>query len=130
MTTYNRLAAIKEIGAAMHRIMDANLDPAIKRRCLHRNLDNLIETLPVIKFAEILARCQVALREGDYLELVAGLSMIDSMIPRTYGMLPAGAAFKVPGNPDTYIKRKGGVDFNGQLVPHPLSTTTIIEVSA
>lgn len=130
MKNFNRIAAIKEIGCALHRIHDASLDPAIKRRCLHRNIDNLIETIPIIKFAGILSCCKQAAIDGNYLELVAGLSLLDSMIPRTYGMLPAGSAFKVPGNPDTYIKRKGGVDFNGQLLPHPLSSTTIIEVSA
>ena len=108
MTYLNPLATLKELGAAEWRINDANLDSHIRAACIRRNLDNLIDTTPR-KFHGIILGCSKALEAGDYLELVAGLALIRSMIPTTYGLIPAGAAFRVP-NGGTYIKRKNGIE--------------------
>jgi hypothetical protein len=128
MTTYNKLAAIKELGAIEHRINDANLDRRIKATCISRNLDNLLDTLPP-KFHGIILRCDRALRLNDYLELVAGLVLIRSLIPITYGMLPAGASFKIPSYCGTFIKRKGWVEIDGSRHLHPPANTRVIEVA-
>lgn len=107
-TPLNPLATIKELGAIEWRINDANLDSHIRAACIRRSLDNLIDTTPR-KFHGIILRCLKALEAGDYLELVAGLALIRSMIPTTYGMTPAGTAFSVT-NGGNYIKRKNGIE--------------------
>ena len=108
MTYLNPLATLKEISCIEWRIHDAGLDPRIKAACIRRNLDNLIDTTPR-KFHGIILGCSKALEAGDYLELVAGLALIRSMIPTTYGLIPAGAAFHVTDG-GTYIKRKNGIE--------------------
>lgn len=107
-TPLNPLATIKELGAIEWRINDANLDSHIRAACIRRNLDNLIDTTPR-KFHGIILGCSKALEAGDYLELVAGLALIRSMVPTTYGMTPAGTAFSVT-NGGNYIKRKNGIE--------------------
>ena len=110
MTTMNPLATLKEIGAIEWRINDAALDPRIKVACIRRSLDNLIDTTaPARKFHGIIAKCRAALDNGDTLDLLAGLALLRSMVPVTYGMIPAGTAFRVP-NGGHYIKRKGGIE--------------------
>ena len=128
---YNPTAAIKEIGAIEHRLTDDVTDPYVTLHCIRRNLDNLIDTLPR-KFWGILHRCRTALDAGDKLELVAGLALIRSMIPVTYGMLPAGATLRSShmAHPGPYTKRKSGVELHGCIYPHPRADLPVIEVSA
>ena len=113
MTTpaYNILAVRKTIAAVHHRLAEANLDTAIRRRIILRQLADLRDTLlPVKKFAGILTRCEQAADHGDTLELVAGLDLIASLLPHlTYGQIVAGTAFRAPSG-GIYIKRKAGIE--------------------
>ena len=110
MTTMNPLATLKEIGAIEWRIHDAALDPRIKAACIRRSLDNLIDTTaPARKFHGIIAKCRAALDAGDTLDLLAGISLLRSIIPTTYGMIPAGTAFRAQAG-GIYIKRKGDIE--------------------
>ena len=110
MNHHNPLATLKEIGCIEWRINDANLDPRIKAACITRSLDNLIDTTaPARKYHGIIATCRRALERGDALEMLAGLALLRSMVPTTYGMIPAGTAFRVP-NGGNYIKRKSGIE--------------------
>lgn len=120
--TYNLIpvAAIKELGAIEHRINDATLSPNIKATCIRRSLDNLIDTT-TRKFHGIILRCRAALDAGDTLELIAGLALIRSMIPITYGIIPAGTIYTLPGEDTLWRKNKSGrVSLqSGVLYPHP-----------
>ena len=108
--TYNLLAARKTIGAIHHRIAEQGLDTAIRRRIILRQLEDLADTLPVKKFGKLVGRCIQAHNERDNLELVAGLSLIESMLPKpTWGATPAGTVVRIP-NGGTYIKRKNGAE--------------------
>ena len=128
MTYLNPLATLKELGAAEWRINDANLDSHIRAACIRRNLDNLIDTTPR-KFHGIILGCSKALEAGDYLELVAGLALIRSMIPITWGMVPAGTLVTVGGV--LYRKNKiGRVEpHSGTILPHFPANTVIREVN-
>lgn len=118
MTTMNPLATLKELGAAEWRINDANLDSHIRAACIRRSLDNLIDTTPR-KFHGIILGCSKALEAGDYLELVAGLALIRSMIPTTYGMLVAGTVFSVEGRALYRKIKEGRVELlTGTILPH------------
>ena len=108
--TMNPIATIKEIGAIEHRIHDATLHPNIKAACIRRSLDNLIDTTaPGRKFHGIIGKCRVALDNGDTLDMLAGLALLRSMIPVTWGMVTAGTAVRIP-NAGVYIKRKQGAE--------------------
>lgn len=114
------VAAIKDLGAIEHRINDATLSPNIKATCIRRSLDNLIDTT-TRKFHGIILRCRAALDAGDTLELIAGLALIRSMIPITYGIIPAGTIYTLPGEDTLWRKNKSGrVSLqSGVLYPHP-----------
>ena len=110
MNNMNPLATLKEIGAIEWRIRDAAIAPRIKSACIKRSLDNLIDTTtPARKFHGIIFACRKALDDGDTLNLLAGLSLLRSMIPTTYGMLTAGTVFRAPQG-GVYVKRKGGIE--------------------
>lgn len=121
MTNLNPLATLKEIGAIEYRLHDAELSPRIKAACIQRSLDNLIDTTPPRKFGAIIHRCRDALHAGDTLELVAGLALLRSMVPLTYGMIPAGTIYVLPGEDNLWKKSKSGkVSLqSGVLYPHP-----------
>lgn len=114
------VATLKELGAIEHRINDATLNPNIKATCIRRSLDNLIDTT-TRKFHGIILRCRAALDAGDTLELIAGLALIRSMIPITYGIIPAGTIYTLPGEDTLWRKNKSGrVSLqSGVLYPHP-----------
>ena len=118
---YNILAARKTVAAIHHRLAEANLDTAIRRRIIQRQLEDLRDTLlPVKKFAGILSRCEQAADHGDTLELVAGLDLVASLLPRlTYGCVLQGQAFEV-ANRGLYRKNKAGrVELlTGTILPH------------
>jgi hypothetical protein len=117
--TYNLLAVRKTIGAIHHRIAEAGLDPAIRHRIIARQIEDLMDTLPA-KFSGIIGRIINAHREDDQLELVAGLALIESMLPPfTYGCALQGQSFEVPGR-GLYRKNKAGrVELlTGTILPH------------
>lgn len=122
MSTFNRLAARKEIGAIRHRLAETGLDPVIRRQIIVRHLANLLDTLPA-KFHGIVTRCQVALY-NDPLELAAGLDLIASLVPATYGSIPAGTVFKL-SNGHYFIKRKEGCEYRGIVEAHLYPSTRI-----
>lgn len=108
--TYNLLAVRKTIGAIHHRLAEQGLDTAIRRRIILRQLEDLADTLPVRKFGKLVGRCIQAHNERDDLELVAGLSLIESILPpHTWGAIPAGTVVRIP-NGGVYIKRKQGAE--------------------
>lgn len=128
--TYNRLAAIKEIGAIEHRLTDDVTDPYVTLHCVRRNLDNLIDTLPR-KFHGIIAKCRSALDNGDTLDLLAGLALLRSMIPVTYGIIPAGTTYHLPGEDTLWRKSKSGKVSvqSGVMYPHPEANTVVKPVN-
>lgn len=116
---YNLLAVRKEIGAIHHRLAEAGLNPTIRTRIIYRHIANLHETLPH-KFWGICTRCEGANDAGDTLELVAGLALIESMLPPlTYGCCLQGQVFEAPGR-GLYRKNKAGrVELlTGTILPH------------
>ena len=132
MTALNPLATLKEIGCIEHRIHDANLDPRIKFACIRRSLDNLIDTTaPARKYHGIIGRCRAALESGDTLDLLAGLALLRSMIPVTYGIIPAGTTYALPGEDVLWRKSKSGkVSMqSGVLYPHPDASTVVKPVN-
>lgn len=124
MNSFNRLAVRKEIGAIRHRLFEQKIDPVIRRQIIGRHLANLVDTLPA-KFHGIVTRCQVALC-NDPLELAAGLDLIASLVPATYGSIPAGTVFKLNGR--YFIKRKEGAEYRGIVEAHfhPSTRITIV----
>lgn len=113
--TYNLLAVRKTIGAIHHRLNEQGLDPAIRNRIIARQLSDLLDTLPA-KFHGIIVRCF----QADELELVAGLALIESMLPPlTYGCVLQGQVFEVI-NRGIYRKNKAGrVEMlTGTILPH------------
>lgn len=118
--TYNILMARKTIGAIHHRIVEVNLDTAIRRRIIQRQLEDLADTLPVKKFGKLVGRCIQAHNTRDDLELVAGLDLIASLLPHlTYGCVLQGQVFEVV-NRGLYRKNKAGrVELlTGTILPH------------
>lgn len=106
--TYNLLAVRKTIGAIHHRLAEQGLDNAIRRRIIQRQLDDLLDTLPR-KFEGIIRRCIGANGADDRLELVAGLALIESMLPHlTYGCALQGQTFSLPGEDTLWRKSKSG----------------------
>ena len=117
--TYNLLAVRKTIGAIHHRIHEEGLDPTIRRRIIQRQLEDLADTLPH-KFHTVIYGCERGLVSDDTLELVAGLALIQSMLPpMTYGQSVAGTAFRAPSG-GIYRKNKAGrVELlTGTILPH------------
>lgn len=111
MTTpaYNLLAVRKTIGAIHHRLAEQGLDTAVRRRIILRQLEDLADTLPVRKFGKLVGRCIQAHNERDDLELVAGLSLIESLLPpTTYGTVLQGQIFTLPGQDALWKKSKLG----------------------
>ena len=104
---FNKLAVIKEIGAIEHRLSDTSLSPALRRDCIARHVQNLICDLQpqINKFGAILER--LAARHTTEEEIVAGCALIRSLVPLTWGCLPAGNYCQVPGK-GIYRKTKGG----------------------
>ena len=130
--TYNRLAAIKELGAIEHRINDTTLNPNIKTACIRRSLDNLIDTTsPARKFHGIIGKCRTALDKGDWLELISGIALVRSMIPLSYGMLPAGSIYHLPGEDALWKKSKlGKVSVTSDVIyAHPEASTLVKAVN-
>lgn len=123
MTTFNRLAARKEIGAIRHRLIEENLLPELRRQIIARHLLNLLDTLP-IQYQSIVTRCTVA-NYADHDALIAGLDELDELIPATYGSIPAGTVFQVNGH--FFIKRKGGAEYRGIIESH-FDADTIITI--
>jgi hypothetical protein len=119
MEHLNKLATLKEIGAIEYRIADQALDQNIRLHVIRRSLDNLIDTTPR-KFWGILAQCRRALEAGDMLELVAGCALVRSMVPVTWGMLPAGYETTIGR------KTKAGRVVDGVTYEHPLAATRVV----
>lgn len=118
--TYNLLAVRKTIGAIHHRMQEQGLDSAIKRRIITRQLADLTDTLPLRKFGKVLTGTINAHRHHDDLELVAGLALLESMLPPlTYGCTLQGQVFEVVGR-GIYRKNKAGrVEImTGTILPH------------
>lgn len=124
MTSFNRIAVRKDIGAIRYRLADNHLDTTIKHQIIARHLDNLADTLPA-KFQGIITRCKVA-NYNDRLELTAGLDLIAALVPATYGSIPAGTVFQINGR--YFIKRKEGAEYRGIVEPHflPQVRVTIV----
>lgn len=130
---YNKLACLKEIGAIEHRVSDASLPPSVRRACIRRNVENLIAELTTTpanaaKFGGILERLHG--QHTDELEIIAGCSLLRSLIPLTYGCIPAGTAFYRHGR--VIIKRKGGVQFldSAFIHTHLAADTPVIVINA
>jgi hypothetical protein len=113
MTTYNRLAARKIIGAIAHLTTGRHqpIPNDVLRRIIDANIRELFAILPR-KFGGIIAKLdELNMREeSGTIEFAAGIDLILSMIPITYGMLPAGTRFKVADSPSTFTKRKDGIE--------------------
>lgn len=116
---YNLLAVRKTIGAIHHRINERGLDINIRRRIIARQIEDLLDTLPR-KFWGILHATKHAVERDDQLELVAGLALIQSMLPKmTYGCTLQGQVFEAEGR-GLYRKNKAGrVELlTGTILPH------------
>lgn len=105
---YNKLACLKEIGAIEHRVSDASLPPSVRRACIRRNVENLIAELTTTapnaaKFGGILERLHG--QHTDELEIIAGCTLLRSLIPLTLGCCTAGSIVKLP-NGSIAVKRK------------------------
>ena len=103
----NKLAVLKEIGAIEYRVSDTQISPALRRDCIARHVQNLICDLQpqINKFGAILER--LAARHTTEDELVAGCALLRSLVPLTYGSIPAGTVFSAEGK-GLYTKRKEG----------------------
>ena len=126
--TYNLLAAKKTIGGIHHRLTEQGLDPAIRRCIILRQLQDLADTLPRRKFGGLVGRCIQAHNEGDTLEMVAGLALIESLLPHlTYGCALQGQIFSLPGEDTLWRKSKlGRVSIqSGVIYAHFDSSTPI-----
>lgn len=115
MTNFSRLGARKEIGAIRHRLVEAGLSPALRRIIIERHLANLLDTLPNA-YRNIITDCHVALNNESNKDMIRCLDRLDTLIPATYGSIPAGTMFQVID--ETFIKRKEGVEHNGTISPH------------
>ena len=117
---FNVMMARKTIGAIHHRIAEQGLDTAIRRRIVLLQLEDLADTLPVKKFGKLVGRCIQAHNERDTLELIAGLSLIESILPQlTYGCVLQGQVFEVADR-GMYRKNKAGrIELlTGTILPH------------
>lgn len=117
---FNVMMARKVVAHIHHRLAEQGLDTAIRRRIILRQLEDLADTLPVRKFGKLVGRCIQAHNERDDLELVAGLALLESMLPpMTYGCVLQGQVFEVT-NRGIYRKNKAGrVEImTGTILPH------------
>lgn len=125
---FNVLMARKVVAHIRHRIAETGLDPAIRRRIILRQLDDLLDTLPV-QFEGVIRNSMGANGADDFEELEAGLTIIEFRLPQlTYGAVVAGTAVRIP-NGGTYIKRKTGAEeiHTSALFKH-LPADQIVEV--
>lgn len=117
---FNVMMARKVVAHIHHRLAEQGLDSAIKRRIILRQLQDLTDTLPLRKFGKVLTGTINAHRHHDDLELVAGLALLESMLPpMTYGCVLQGQVFEVT-NRGIYRKNKAGrVEImTGTILPH------------
>lgn len=108
---FNKLAVLKEIGAIEYRVADTETPASIRRDCIARNVQNLIAELTTTaqnsaRFGGILER--LADRHIQDSEILAGCALLRSLIPLTYGCLPAGTVFGIEPTYGVFIKRKDG----------------------
>lgn len=127
---FNKLGARKELGTILHRIEEQDLDPIIRKRLIDRSLQNLLDTLP-LRFVGIIGAAGLANLDGNLSEVKAGAEMMLSMIPLTYGAIPAGTVF-VFGRSATCTRRKDGIEPFGtnQLHGHlnPSEPVTVLNI--
>lgn len=117
--TYNLLAVRKTIGAIRHRMNEEGLDSAIRRRIILRQLDDLLDTLPV-QYEGVIRNTMGANAADDFEEVNAGLNIIEFRLPPlTYGCTLQGQVFEAPGR-GLYRKNKAGrVELlTGTILPH------------
>lgn len=107
---FNKLAVRKELGAILYRLKDESLGAGIKSALIERNLENLLDELDETKLAGIVVKTATANRQGDFEEVEQGVLLLISLIPVTYGSIPAGTVFRLPGGAELLTKRKGGVE--------------------
>lgn len=135
MTTpaFNITAARKTVGAIIHRIEEAGLDPTIRRRIIQRQIADLIDTVqPFEKYESVLQRCSLANAQGDMTELAAGMQLISALLPPlTYGAVVAGTVFRFAGEDDLWRKSKSGCVSiqSGVIYSHPLPDTPVTLVN-
>lgn len=117
--TYNLLAVRKTIGAIRHRMNEEGLDSAIRRRIILRQLDDLLDTLPV-QYEGVIRNTMGANAADDFEEVNAGLNIIEFRLPPlTYGCTLQGQVFEALGR-GLYRKNKAGrVELlTGTILPH------------
>jgi len=113
--TYNRLMTRKLIGAINHLLHGhhAIIPADVLRRIISAHLRELQGELPARKFGGIVSKLVAENDAGNAAspEFAAGLDLLASMLPLTYGMIPAGASFTVSGAQFgcVFTKRKDGV---------------------
>ena len=107
---FNKLAIIKELGSIEYRLADTSLSPALKRDIIARHVENLICDLSQhqAKFGAILERLAARYTTED--EIVAGCALLRSLVPVTWGCLPAGNYCQVPGKGIYRKTKEGAVD--------------------
>lgn len=127
MTTFNKLAVLKEIGAIEYRLSDPSLSPVLRRDIIQRHVTNLIcDLIYVAKFGGILER--MAARQTSDSEILAGCALLRSMIRPTYGCIPAGTAIIANGTVGT--KRKEWFELmDGRLLMHPTPDTPVTVIN-
>ena len=132
MTTYNKLACIKEIGAIEHRLADSTLSPVLRRDIIARHVTNLICDLIYVadepaKFGGILER--LATRHTTDTEILAGCALLRSLIKVTIGAVPAGNMVRLPDG-TVGTKRKEGLELpDGTLLAHPAPDTPVTVIN-
>ncbi len=130
---FNITAARKTVGAIIHRIEEAGLDPTIRRRIIQRQIADLIDTAqPFEKYEDVLQRCSLANAQGDLSELAAGMQLIGALLPPlTYGCTLQGQVFHFPGEDDLWRKSKSGCVSiqSGVIYGHPLPGTPVTLVN-
>ena len=121
-------AARRALVLAENRLADHNLPAYIADELLHRCLNDFEEAVePSGKFAGLIEQCRIALRLQDYVELVSGITLLRTMMPRaTYGELNCGARFSLGDlTTVTFVKGPNGVHLNGRIYPHPADDATV-----
>lgn len=128
-TPYNRLAARKIVGAIIHLLTGKHqpIPAPILRRIIAAHVRELYAILPR-KFGGLVAKLDAENDAGNAagIEFAAGLDLILTLIPVTYGMLPAGAEFHRPGSDRIFRKLKGGVQGATGHHPHPAASLTVV----
>ncbi len=128
--TYNRLAARKILGAIAHLLHGhhAVIPAPVLRRIISAHLRELQSDLPQRKFGGIVSKLVAENDAGNAsgVEFAAGLDLLVSMIPVTYGIIPAGTRFTVAGSPTTFTKRKDGCESPAGHYPHPVADRIVV----